>query len=191
MCLERTGLTVLLVMWPPLRHLHKGLYVCTFLHSSCWHAEVSERCVWSLWHLFRNFLPSPNTTEHPYASLGVCWKACLSKLLFYWSWCRTVIALSALCILITWFPCPQSLPSLSLGVMGSPRVHLRIIPIKEQASCDAGELAVFIKPAPKWEALLRERLWNQGLHVTGFGVCLRRACSEKSGRPKWGMHTVG
>lgn len=170
------------------RHLHKGP-CCTLLHSSCQCAEVSERCVWSLGHLFQNFLPSPNTTEHPYASLGVCWKACLSKLLFYWSWCMTVIALSALCILITWFPPPLPLPPLSLGVMGSPRVQLRIIPIKEQASCDAGEVALFIKPALKWEALLKERLWNQSSHVAGVGGVYKKSPFSKGREVKvWDAH---
>lgn len=79
---------------------------------------------------------------------------------------------------------PPPLPSLSLGVMGSPRVQLRIIPIKEQASCDAGEVALFINPAP----LLKERLWNQSSQFPGVGVCIRRACSAKARRPKCRMH---
>lgn len=183
MCLGGRGLTALPVIWPLLRHFHKRPW-CTCPHSFCWRAEASERCVWSLWHLLRNFLPFPNTTEPLYASLRVWWKACLFRLLFYWSWCMTVIALSALCILITCF-----LPlfeSLSDGITKGATSNNSN---KEMSQLWCWWSGPFYQAGSKMKSTLRrEATKTEFTFFAGLGVCIRRAHSTKAGRPQCGMH---
>lgn len=141
-------------------------------------------CVWSLWHLLRNFLPFPNTTEPLYASLRVWWKACLFRLLFYWSWCMTVIALSALCILITCF-----LPlfeSLSDGITKGATSNNSN---KEMSQLWCWWSGPFYQAGSKMKSTLRREATKTELtFFAGLGVCIRRAHSTKAGRPQCGMH---
>ena len=63
----------------------------TFLNQFYRYAKASERCDWSLWYTFRNFLPGPNTAELLFASL--LWQTLALNIVVLLIGYMTVIAL--------------------------------------------------------------------------------------------------